>query len=212
MPLAARHSLSERELHEAVAEAESHDDQLTGVVGFFNRRVRDHVLRRIDAVNGLDLLEVGCGEGHMFAGTDIRPVQMDVSMIRLRRAASSSRWLVCADGYQLPFRSESFRMVLLAAVLEHTREPQRILAEARRVLEPGGRVVIVVPNDVTMSAGRLVLRKFPIRYPDHVTFTTPGRMRRWLADGFRIREAFHLPVRQLPFAVNLYHFVVAERA
>jgi hypothetical protein len=71
--------------------------------------------------------------------------------------------------------------------------------------------VIVVPNDVTMSAGRLVLRKFPIRYPDHLTFTTPGRMRRWLADGFHVREAFHLPLRHLPFAVNLYHVVVAER-
>ena len=34
---------------------------------------------------------------------------------------------------------------------------------------------------------------------------------RWLADGFRITEAFHLPFRPLPFAANLYHFVVAER-
>ena len=41
MPQAARHSLSERELHELVADAESHDEQYTGVVGFFNRRVRD---------------------------------------------------------------------------------------------------------------------------------------------------------------------------
>ncbi len=72
-------------------------------------------------------------------------------------------------------------------------------------------MIIVVPNDVTMSAGRLLLRKFPIRYPDHVTFTTPGKMRQWLADGFRIRETFHLPFRFLPFAMNLYHFVVAER-
>ena len=36
-------------------------------------------------------------------------------------------------------------------------------------------------------------------------------MRRWLADGFRVTEGFHLPFRVLPFAANLYHFVVAER-
>jgi ubiquinone/menaquinone biosynthesis C-methylase UbiE len=206
-----RRTRSERELHDHAAEAESHDDQYTGVVGFFNRRVRDYVIGRVGALNGRDLLEVGCGEGHMFAATDIRPVQMDVSMMRLRRAAPLSRWLVCGDGYSLPFRSETFRMVLLAAVLEHTREPWRVLAEARRVLKPGGEVVIVVPNDVTMSAGRLVLRKFPIRYPDHLTFATPRRVRRWLSDAFRVSEAFHLPIRQLPFAVNLYHIVVAER-
>src|SRR5262245_51504752 len=112
MPPAARHKLSERELHEYVADVEGHDDQLTGVVGFFNRRVRNHVLRRIGDVNGRDLLEIGCGEGQMFAGTSIVPVQMDVSMTRLHRAGAASRWRVCADGYALPFRSESFRMVL----------------------------------------------------------------------------------------------------
>jgi ubiquinone/menaquinone biosynthesis C-methylase UbiE len=147
----------------------------------------------------------------MFAGTDIRPVQVDVSMTRLRRVPPGVPWLMCADAYALPFRAESFRMVLLAAVLEHTLEPWRIVAEVRRVLKPGGTMVVVVPNDVTMSTGRLILRKFPIRYPDHLTFATPGRVRRWLADGFHIREAFHLPIRRLPFAVNLYHFVVAER-
>ncbi|OLC49995.1 MAG: hypothetical protein AUH43_06310 [Acidobacteria bacterium 13_1_40CM_65_14] len=216
MRQAARHSLSERELHEYVAGVEGHDEQLTGVVGFFNRRVRHHILTRISAldVNGRDLLEVGCGEGHMFDGTAIQPVQVDISMTRLARASAlgGGQSLLCADGYRLPFRDGSFRVVLLAAVLEHTREPWRILAEVRRVLRPGGRVVIVVPNDITMSAGRLMLRKFPIRYPDHLTFTTPGRMRRWLADGYRIVEAFHLPIPQLPFAVNLYHFVVAQRA
>jgi hypothetical protein len=36
-------------------------------------------------------------------------------------------------------------------------------------------------------------------------------MRKWLSDGFRILDAFPMPVRSLPFAVNLYHFVVAEK-
>jgi hypothetical protein len=62
-----------------------------------------------------------------------------------------------------------------------------------------------------MSAGRLLLAKFPIRYPDHLTITTPGRMRGWLREGFRIVEGFNLPFRALPFALNLYYFVVAEK-
>ena len=203
--------LGERDLHEYVAEVEGHDSQVTGVVGYFYRMYRAEVLARVDGVAGRRILEVGCGEGMMFDGTQTTPVQMDVSMTRVARAAGKSRYLLCADGYQLPFASGSFDVVLLIAVLEHTREPWRLLAEARRVLTPGGRAIMVVPNDVTMSAGRLVLRKFPIRYPDHLTFTTPRRMRRWLSDGFRITEAFHLPFRPLPFAVNLYHFVVAEK-
>jgi len=204
-------ALSERELHEYVAEVEGHDSQVTGVVGYFYAMYRDEVLTRVAGVGGRDILEVGCGEGMMFDGTGTHPVQMDVSMTRLARAAGKCRFLLCADGYRLPFADESFEIVLLVAVLEHTREPWRLLAEARRVLKRGGRAIMVVPNDINMSAGRLLLRKFPIRYPDHLTFTTPAKMRRWLSDGFRLREGFTLPFRALPFALNLYYFAVAER-
>ena len=203
--------LSERQLHEYVAEIEGHDSQVTGVVGYFYAMYRDEVLARVAGVGGRDILEVGCGEGMMFDGTGMYPVQMDVSMTRVARAAGKCRFLLCADGYRLPFADASFEVVLLVAVLEHTREPWRLLAEARRVLKRGGRAIMVVPNDINMSAGRLLLRKFPIRYPDHLTFTTPDKMRRWLSEGFRIREAFTLPFRRFPFAMNLYYFVVAER-
>jgi SAM-dependent methyltransferase len=211
MRQAARHRLSERELHEYVAEVERHDSQVTGVVGYFYAMYRAEVLARMRGLAGLDILEVGCGEGMMFDGTGTNPVQMDVSVTRVTRAVSKGRLLLCADGYRLPFADESFRAVLLVAVLEHTLEPWRLIAEARRVLKPGGVVVIVVPNDWTMSAGRLLLAKFPIRYPDHLTMTTPRRMRRWLRDGFHVADAFTLPFRRLPFAVNLYYFVVAEK-
>jgi len=212
MRQAARHRLSERELHEYVAGVEGHDSQVTGVVGYFYAMYRAEVLARVRGLAGRDILEVGCGEGMMFDGTGTDPVQMDVSVARVARAVGKGRLLLCADGYHLPFGSESFRAVLLVAVLEHTREPWRLLAEARRVLKPGGVVVIVVPNDWTMSAGRLLLAKFPVRYPDHLTITTPRRMRRWLREGFRIADAFTLPFRWLPFAMNLYYFVVAEKA
>ncbi|MGH9142270.1 MAG: class I SAM-dependent methyltransferase, partial [Vicinamibacterales bacterium] len=205
---AARHRLSERELHEYVAAVEGHDSQVTGVVGYFYAMYRAEVLARVNALRGRDILEVGCGEGMMFSGTGIQPVQMDVSVTRVSRAVGRGRWLLCADGYDLPFAGQSFEAVLLVAVLEHTSEPWRLLAEAHRVLKPGGKIVVVVPNDWTMSVGRLLLRKFPIRYPDHLTTIPPRRMRRWLRDGFRVVEDFTLPFRTLPFALNLYYFVV----
>ncbi len=204
--------LSERLLHEQVADSEGHDSQVAGVVGFFYRMCQREVLARVKGIKGRHILEIGCGEGMMFNGTDISPVQMDVSMTRVRRAVGKCRYLLCADGYELPFVDQAFDVVLLVAVLEHTLEPWRILAEARRVLKPGGIALMIVPNDITMSFGRLLLRKFPIRYPDHVTFTTPGKMRRWLSNGFTVKEGFTLPFRWLPFAANLYEVVVAERS
>jgi SAM-dependent methyltransferase len=204
-------SQTERQLHEYVAEVEGHDSQVTGVVGYFYQMYRDEVLRRAAGIDGRRILEVGCGEGMMFEGTSTTPVQMDVSMTRVLRARDKARYLLCADGYDLPFADETFSLVLLIAVLEHTSQPARLLQEARRVLKPAGRVLIVVPNDVTMSIGRVMLLKWPPRYPDHLTFTTPARMRRWLAHGFRIRDGFPMPFKALPFGVNLYYFVEAER-
>jgi SAM-dependent methyltransferase len=205
-------SQAERQLHEYVAAVEGHDAQVTGVVGYFYRMYRNEVLARAGALAGREILEVGCGEGMMFDGTPTTPIQMDVSMTRVERARGKARYLICADGYELPFADASFRLVLLIAVLEHTSEPWRLLREARRVLKPGGRVLIVVPNDITMSIGRVLLLKWPPRYPDHLTFTTPGRMQRWMSGGFRVRDAFPMPFRMLPFAFNLYYFVDAERA
>jgi SAM-dependent methyltransferase len=204
--------MTENELHEYVAEVEGHGSQVTGVVGYFYEMYRREVIARVTGVPNHEILEVGCGEGMMFEGTAIAPVQMDVSMRRVRFARDKGQSAICGDGYHILFADASFSVVLLIAMLEHTSEPWRVLAEARRVLKPGGRVIIVVPNDVTMSAGRLLLGKFPIRYPDHLIFTTPGRMHRWLANGFRVAEEFSLPFRPLPYAVNLYYFMVGEAA
>lgn len=52
---------------------------------------------------------------------------------------------VIGDGAALPFGNRSFDAVIISEVLEHVPEPGLVLAEAARVLTPGGRVLITVP-------------------------------------------------------------------
>ena len=63
-----------------------------------------------------------------------------------------------------------------------------------------------------MSVGRVLLLKWPPRYPDHLTFTTPAPdaplAARRLPHPRRVPDAVS---QGLPFAVNLYYFVEAER-
>ena len=50
-----------------------------------------------------------------------------------------------ADAHQLPLKSNSVTGVLCEVVLEHLAHPQQVIAEAYRVLQPGGRVFFIAP-------------------------------------------------------------------
>jgi SAM-dependent methyltransferase len=52
---------------------------------------------------------------------------------------------VCGSALALPFRSESFDVVAAFDVLEHCEPESQVLAELRRVLVPGGRLLLSVP-------------------------------------------------------------------
>ena len=52
---------------------------------------------------------------------------------------------IVADGESLPFEDERFDKILLRCVLEHVKDPSKILMEASRVLNRKGKMVIEVP-------------------------------------------------------------------
>ena len=53
--------------------------------------------------------------------------------------------MVCADATRLPFRSESFQMIVSSHVIEHVGDDRGALAEFARVLNPGGIAITMVP-------------------------------------------------------------------
>ena len=97
-----------------------------------------------------DLLDIGTGTGSVLqlVGSDIgAAIGIDSSreMLRanLNRAGLGNCQVRQADMYQLPFQAGSFDAVTLHMVLHFAEEPARVLAEAARVLRPGGRIVVV---------------------------------------------------------------------
>lgn len=99
------------------------------------------------------VLDIGTGTGRMaelFAGQAGRVVALDknLEMLRVARAKlqhlpAAQIELVQGDFADLPFASESFDTVLLHQVLHFAPDPAPALAEAARVLRPGGRIAIV---------------------------------------------------------------------
>ena len=85
------------------------------------------------------VLDVGCGEGRLASvlGTAVRWVGVDSSPTQL--AANPYRPVVLADMRAVPFRDGAFAEVTHLWCLYHLDDPAQAIAEAARVLAPGGR-------------------------------------------------------------------------
>jgi SAM-dependent methyltransferase len=70
-------------------------------------------------------------------------VDADYESLRENRTAMP---LAATHADDLPFGDVSFDLVLALWLFEHLADPARVLAEARRVLAPGGRLIVLTPN------------------------------------------------------------------
>lgn len=94
---------------------------------------------------GEKVLDLGCGRGYWSgraarAGAEV--VAYDVKRERIDRSALRypNVRFVHGSAEETGLEDESFDVILLLSVLEHTADPERVLAEVARVLRPGGRL------------------------------------------------------------------------
>jgi ubiquinone/menaquinone biosynthesis C-methylase UbiE len=112
-------------------------------------------------------------------------VGVDVSEVALSRArarAPTAQFLLVRADEELPLDDSSFDLVLLAETIEHVRDVQLLLSEARRVLRPGGRLAVTTP-----AMGRLM--RPPDPFDAHIRFFTRRSLRRVLDEmGFDVES------------------------
>jgi demethylmenaquinone methyltransferase/2-methoxy-6-polyprenyl-1,4-benzoquinol methylase len=96
---------------------------------------------------GPKLLDIGGGTGNYTAALTEdgwRPLVLDRSEQMLAHAEAKGLATVPADATELPFAEETFDAAMLVSMLHHVDEPAQALAEAKRVLRPGGRLAVMV--------------------------------------------------------------------
>jgi SAM-dependent methyltransferase len=124
------------------------------------------------------VLDLGCGVGHSYRELDPRvSVGVDVEPAVL---AGQPRETHVADMRRLPFSDASFSSVLAVQSLEHVPDPDAVVAEALRVVGPGGRAVFVTPNRLTFGRPDEIID--PYHYVELDPRELGGLCRRFFAD------------------------------
>jgi ArsR family transcriptional regulator len=103
---------------------------------------------------GIDrLLDIGTGTGRVLellaprigygVGIDASKAMLALARARLARAGLSHCSVRLADMYRLPLADASTDAVVLQMVLHYAEQPESVIAEAARVLRPGGTLLVV---------------------------------------------------------------------
>lgn len=149
--------------------------------------------------SGSRLLEVACGErpdllelaraGYFVTVTDIAPARVERALRTVRRLGLGDRVHgAAADGEQLPFADAAFDAAYVAASFHHFPDPRRALHELRRVVRPGGFVILALE---------------PQRWPYQTVF-------RWLAPVKRLLRRRRPYVEHSPGDDTTEGFTAAE--
>lgn len=180
-------------------------DKIAGVYDllaeFSEQPLRDAGLKLLAAKTGETVLETGCGTGHCLVeltrgiGEQGKVVGVDISenmLAEARKLSPQNMELHQCDAAKLAFADATFDGIFTSFTLElfDTPELPGVLAEWRRVLKPGGRLVVVAiskeePQNFLVKAFEWTHRHFP-----NLMDCRPIHVRRALeAAGFVIGDA-----------------------
>ncbi|MEM3449436.1 MAG: methyltransferase domain-containing protein [Candidatus Methanomethyliaceae archaeon] len=110
-------------------------------------RLRVKCIRELAMPYSEPILIVGCGSQHDF---DILPktlkiIAFDISLNALLKAPRD-RLVFVGNALKIPIESEKFNLIICSEVLEHIPDIRSAVRELRRVIKPGGILIVSSPN------------------------------------------------------------------
>lgn len=196
--------MSLEQLSERYAE---HNRTERGAGFVFAGSERIELFRRYVGGPGRKVLDLGCRDGALTRayaeGNEL--VGVDADREALEEAGKLGIETHWADlDAPLPFPDESFDVVVAGELLEHLRDPARLVDEAKRVLRPGGTLVASVPNAYRVKNRlRFLLGRRPEDDPTHLQMFSPANVRALLT-GFDEPQLHFVAGRLVPLHARLF--------
>ncbi|MDP1626955.1 metalloregulator ArsR/SmtB family transcription factor [Parvibaculum sp.] len=158
----------------------------------------EQAMLELGARDGIEVVaDLGTGTGRMLElfgpkaksglGIDLSPEMLALARAQLAQPSLHHCSVRQGDLYDLPLQDETADLVTLHMVLHYLDEPAASIAEAVRVLKPGGRLLIAdfAPHELDFLRENHAHRRLGF---------TEDEVREWLADaGLDVSETRHLP-------------------
>ncbi len=142
-------------------------------------------------------LDLGCGDGRTSVLIETKELVLaDVSDVALARAQArlpGTATVLLEPDRKLALEDNAFDLVVCTETIEHVRDVQLLLSEARRVLRPGGRLAVSTPWHGRILGLDVLVRGFERRFDPrsaHIRFFTMRSLTELLdALGFDLERA-----------------------
>ena len=138
--------------------------------------------------DGGRILDVGCSPGHLAmalvkAGFEVQGIDLNPLWLAKYAPGWPERLRITHTNIEqdpMPFPSESFDLVIFTEVLEHIAitDPCVILGEIRRVLRPGGRMILSTPNVANLSNVVALIQGENVFWPPEIFYGSVDRHNR----------------------------------
>ena len=141
---------------------------------FHRRRERTTVELFHRHHTGSVVLDAGCGTGLITLHLQGTVIGIDINEWNLKRAKEHAPKgnYVQADIESLPIISRSIDTVVCTETLEHLPQPEQAVREFARVLKPGGKLIISIPNKhIIWKFRKFLLTTCPVSEPFHRSYT-----------------------------------------
>ncbi|MFC7262778.1 class I SAM-dependent methyltransferase [Streptomyces lutosisoli] len=184
--------------YNSFAEAYTAESETNLINGYYQRPA---MLALAGDVAGRRILDAGCGSGPLFAalrdrGAIVSGFDASAGMLELaRRRLGDGADLQVADlGSPLPYPDDSFDDVVAALVLHYLEDWGPALAELRRILKPGGRLIASVDHPFAIH----LMHRQAGREAEYNYFNTTNWTEEWTMGGqTALMSLWHRPLHAM---------------
>lgn len=163
---------------------------------FLINRFLKNLIGESKKIHPKSVLDVGCGEGFVLMrlrksdiGKDLVGVDYSKTAIDIGKKLHPSLNLKQGDIYKLPFKDNTFDLVICCEVLEHLEDPEKALKELTRVSKK--HVILSVPNEPLFMMSNFFRGKNWSRWGndiEHIQHWSSRKFKQFVGTRLRVAE------------------------